>query len=255
MMREGLPDNPFARASVGDVEFLVSYASRHELGDLKDENGFNLLFYCAQSGLGRRDQGIRGRLVDVCRMLLDHGVSPSYEVEYALPIFPAFLCASSGGNQEVMRLLLAHGGLTAERFHQVLEHALEPHQRSGEPFYHIAELVLEYGFNINESRPDQGRTLLHGASNRGSVNAASWLLQHGADSNALDNERRTPLHVCAERNVVATVIKLLIDAGSELNALDASGNTPLDYARKNKRAKVVEYLVSVGGRSSGASES
>ena len=29
MMRQGLPDNPYARASVGDVEFLQGHASRH----------------------------------------------------------------------------------------------------------------------------------------------------------------------------------------------------------------------------------
>jgi ankyrin repeat protein len=150
-----------------------------------------------------------------------------------------------------MRLLLDRGGLTAARFHQVLEHSLEPHQRSGEPFYHIAKLILEYGFNLNELRPDQGRTLLHGASSRGSVNAVSWLLQNGADPNALDEEGRTPLHVCAARNTVATVVKLLIGAGSEPNALDASGNTPLDYARKNGRSRVADYLVSVVGQSSG----
>jgi hypothetical protein len=32
--------------------------------------------------------------------------------------------------------------------------------------------------------------------------------------------------------------------------MDASGKTPLDYAQKKKRAKVVECLVSVGGRTS-----
>lgn len=251
MMRKGLPDNPFARASVGDLEFLANYALRQELQDLQDENGFNLLFYCAQSGLGRRDERLRDRLADTCRLLIDHGVSPSHEVQIALPIFPAFLCASSGGNREVMRLLLDHGGLTAQRFHLVLEHALEPHQRSGDPFYHIAELVLQYRFNINESRPDQGRTALHAASTRGSVKATRWLLQNGADPNALDAQGRTPLHVCAARNNVATVVKLLIGAGSEPNALDASGNTPLDCARKNGRSKVADYLVSVIERAPG----
>ena len=144
-----------------------------------------------------------------------------------------------------MRLLLENGGLTAERFHQVLEHSLEPHQRSGEPFYHIAELILQQGFNINEMRADQGRTLLHGSANRGTVRAVKWLLQNGADPNALDGDARTPLHVCAERNTFTSVIKLLIDAGSDLNARDSSGKTPLDVAREHSRAKVVEYLTSI----------
>jgi hypothetical protein len=70
-----------------------------------------------------------------------------------------------------MRLLLDHGGLRVGRFHGRLEHALEPHQRSGEPFYHIAGLTLRHGFNLNAMRLDQGRTLLHGSANRGTIKA------------------------------------------------------------------------------------
>ena len=198
MMGKGLPDNPFARASVGDLEFLQSYASRHRLSDLKDENGFNLLFYCAGSGLGRRDEDMKRRLVEVCRLLLDHGVSPINAEESEMWAFPAFLCAWWGGNEEVMRLLLDRGGLRAERFHQVLEWSLEPHVRSGEPFYHIAGVVLDYGFDINEMRPGQGRTVLHGAANRGTIKAVKWLLQNGADPNAFDGGGRTPLR-CLRR--------------------------------------------------------
>jgi ankyrin repeat protein len=128
----------------------------------------------------------------------------------------------------------------------VLEHSLEPHQRSGEPYYQIAELILDSGFDINELRPDQGRTLLHGAANRGTLKAVKWLVEHGANPNALDGGGRTPLHVCAERNRSAATIKLLVAAGADLSARDASGHTPLDYARKNKRVRVVEYLVSLG---------
>jgi ankyrin repeat protein len=244
----GLPANPFARAAVGDRAFLENYASRHELDDLHDENGFNLLFYCAESQLGRRDEDIAAQLVDTCRFLIDCGVNTSLEVDSALPIFPAFLCAAYGGDEEVMQLLLDHGGMPSNRSHQVVEHSLEPHQRSGDPFYLIAELVLKHEFNINELRPDQGRTLLHGAANRGSAKAVRWLLEHGADPSVLDSLQRTPLHVCAERNTSAGVAKLLVAGGAELSMRDALGRTPLDYARKNNRMKVVEYLISVGAR-------
>lgn len=247
MIRTGLPDNPFSRTSVGDAEFLKTYAARHELSDLKDVNGFNLLFYCADSGLGRRDEETKRRLTEICQLLLDYGVSPSHEVVFELPIFPAFLCASAGGNEEVMQLLLERDGLPSARFHQTLEHSLEPHQRSGEPFYHVADLILQHGFDIN-ARPNGGRTLLHGSANRGSLNAVRWLLQHGANPNAIDERGRTPLHVAAERNTSTSVITLLVDAGSKINARDTDGKTPLDCACDNKRVKVIEYLESSGGR-------
>jgi Ankyrin repeats (3 copies) len=242
MARRGLPTDPFIRTAVGDFEYLEPCRSSHDLSALRDENGFNLLFYCAQSGLGRRDPVVKERLTGICRFLLDCGVCPGDEMQAALPIFPAFLCAASGGNEQIMTLLLENGGLRAERSHQVLEHALEPHQRSGEPFNEIAKLVLRHGFDINSWSAGQGRTLLHGSANRGSLRAVSWLLQHGSDPNALDERGRTPLHVCAERNTSTSALRLLIDAGADPRARDAAGNTPLDTARANGRDRIVEYL-------------
>lgn len=244
MVQAGVPENPFARASVGDLEFLQAYATRHDFTRLTDENGFNLLFACAGSGLGRHDEERRRRLVDVCCFLLAQGVDPRHEVEFELPVFPAFLCASAGGNEDVMRLLLEHDGLVRERFHQTLEHALEPHQRSGEPFFAIAELILQHGFDVNDIQ-GQDRSLLHGAANRGTVKAVKWLLEHGADPNSLDAFGRTPLHVCAMRNTSTQVAKLLIEAGSAVNTNDSAGKTPFDYASENSRTNVAEYLKSV----------
>ncbi len=246
LVRKQSTENPFVWASLGEVESLESYASGHDLSELRDTNGFNLLFNCAESGLGRRDGKTRERLTKVCRLLLDHGVSPLLEVELELPISPAFLCAASGGNSEIMRLLIENGGLPADRFHLVLEHSLEPHQRSGEPFYDVASCILAHGYDINELRADQGRSLLHGAANRGTVKAVKWLLQNNADPNGLDVDGKTPLHVCAERNTSTAVAELLVDAGCKLNAVDSLGKTALDYARDNKSSTIVKYLESIG---------
>ena len=224
-----------------------SHADRQDLAELRDENGFNLLFYCAQSALGRRDEAVRQRLTSVCRLLLGCGVRPLDEVKlatYELPIFPAFLCAY-GGNVEIMQLLLENGGLTEARFHQVVEHALEPHGRSGEPFFEIADCIVRHGFDINQPATDQGRTLLQGAANRGSIKAVKWLLASGAQPNTLDTRGRTPLHVCAQRNTSTGVARLLLEAGSRADAKDGSGKTALDYARENGRGKIVAYLESI----------
>src|SRR6516165_4991254 len=62
MKQKGIPEKPYSRASIGDLDFVQRFAKRHRLSDLKDEKGFNLLFYCAGSGLGRRDEPLKRRL-------------------------------------------------------------------------------------------------------------------------------------------------------------------------------------------------
>src|SRR5436309_3555493 len=47
MIRRNRPENPFAWASLGEVDSLRDYAAGHDLSALTDENGFNLLFHCA----------------------------------------------------------------------------------------------------------------------------------------------------------------------------------------------------------------
>ncbi|MEQ9379586.1 MAG: hypothetical protein RJP95_01895, partial [Pirellulales bacterium] len=138
MRRRREPQNPFAWASLGEVDLLANYAGQHHLATMHDENGLNLLFYCAESGLGRHDEQLKKQLTETCCFLIDYGVPTQYEVQAELPISAAFLCAASGGNAQIMQLLLANDDPTADRYYLALEHCLEPHQRSGEPFYDVA---------------------------------------------------------------------------------------------------------------------
>jgi ankyrin repeat protein len=75
----------------------------------------------------------------------------------------------------------------------------------------------------------------------------SWLLEHGADVNALDMEHNTPLMVAARRNSGLKVLRLLVEAGASLTEKDRHGDSALAQAERNGKAKAAEYLRSLGG--------
>ena len=235
-----VPDNNFVRASLGDVEYVASL-SAEEL-NLRDANDWNMLHYVCASGLGRDCNQTRGRLAEVCDLLLQNGVNANHCVSNQVEITPALLCAWFGGDAAIMKKLLTKGGVDSTKLHQAVEFALEPHQRSGEPFLAVAKTILGSGFAINSIRPDQARTVLHGCANRGSVEAVRWLLKNGADPNVQDDQQRTPLHLSAIRNTHASVCKLLMEKGADPNAKDSDAKIPYQYAVENRRIKVADFL-------------
>jgi hemoglobin len=124
-----------------------------------------------------------------------------------------------------------------------------------------------------------GRTLLHSAAGAGSLSTVELLLRLGADPNALDGGKHTPLyctgnecagaesaevvgalvrcgaqvdandgvtgatplHMAARRGN-AVVAKALLDCGADINAGDRRGDTPLQRAITCKKAHVAELL-------------
>jgi ankyrin repeat protein len=60
-----------------------------------------------------------------------------------------------------------------------------------------------------------------------------------------DADRKTPLHVAAERGLDAAVVAL-VEAGADLDVLDGSVQTPLAAALAKGRYGIAEYLVSRG---------
>jgi len=76
-----------------------------------------------------------------------------------------------------------------------------------------------------------GRTLLHDAADNSQIEAANYLLDRGADGNAVAADGRTALHMAAQRGDVA-MISLLLAHHANPQLRDHQGWTPLDRAVK-----------------------
>lgn len=94
-------------------------------------------------------------------------------------------------------------------------------------------ILTEHGPDLVHMKDHAGRTPLHYTvfnSMTRQVEMALKLLDFGADVNALDNERRTPLHHAAEAGK-ARVIPLLVQRGASTGTKDNLKNkTPLELA-------------------------
>jgi ankyrin repeat protein len=104
----------------------------------------------------------------------------------------------------------------------------------------VAQLAqaIEAGIPVDE-RDRRGRTALHVAAGTPHLFVAMLLIAKGADPNALDRDRKTPLHFAAdgERRTEGErfqIVKLLLAKGADRRALDATGKRPVDYATRKE---------------------
>ncbi|MGH8021928.1 MAG: ankyrin repeat domain-containing protein [Opitutaceae bacterium] len=88
-------------------------------------------------------------------------------------------------------------------------------------------------------------TPLHQAILRNKQAIAMFLLEAGADANALDGSGRTPAHMAIERGNV-DVLKMLIRHGAGLDRWDARGWTPLHHAAARDRVELATALLDGG---------
>lgn len=123
------------------------------------------------------------------------------------------------------------------------------------------EQLLKQGYPIDGRCGFLGWTALHAATDAARVDAARFLLEHGAKLNLHDERGYTPLHIAGNspvgkgsqkstepaRNAIA---RLLIDHGADLNARTLHQDTPLHCAVMSRDADLVRMLVTGGADAS-----
>ena len=177
-------------------------------------------------------------LVDVARLLLEHGVDVNVQDFGGKTPLHA---VARIGRMEVMRVLLEHGAIIDAEdktggtpLHEAVEHG----------DVEVMRVLLGHGANIG-AEDKTGRTPLHEAVRNRNIEVMRVLLEHGANIGAGDKTGRTSLHEAAEHGVVE-VMRVLLEHGANIGAEDKTGRTPLHEAAGNRNIEAMCVLLEHG---------
>ena len=144
------------------------------------------------------------------------------------------------GHTEAARILLERGADTTIRDREYWS----PLERASENGHvDVIRVLLQYGADV-KAQDNTGTTPLHTSSAYGQPESARVLLEHRANVHAKGMDGVTPLH-WASNELVARV---LLDHGADPNAEDDYKRTPLREAKVKQRPKVESLLLKRGAK-------
>ena len=181
--------------------------------------------------------------VDTVQVLLERGTDLEIQDDFGST---ALMYAASGGSNECCRLLVEHGanldmqnkdGLCS------LIYAIQSRKNA------TLKVLLELGANPYITNC-LGTGALHWAAKKGEVECCASLIEHGVNVDTPNNKKVTPLMYaadCVPRNGSnVRVMKFLIDSGADVQALDEDHSSPLMYAAHSGSEGNVDLLIECG---------
>lgn len=105
--------------------------------------------------------------------------------------------------------------------------------------------AVEKGFNVNTRDPMYGNAPLHWAARNGHTMIIQWLLDHGADKDAVAKNGNTALHFAADAGNT-TSAEVLLKAGLDPNAKSKFNYTPMHWAAAKGHLQTMQVLLKHG---------
>ncbi|PXF42086.1 Ankyrin-3 [Gracilariopsis chorda] len=231
-----------AANSMEELGKFAAYISEHS----QVQDSCDLDIVIGDEGQTALHIAARNQSVKVLENLLKAGANPNIEDESGLSPLLTVMENANGDKVEIstsMNLLLRAGAdpnKTTPDGERLLHFACKA------KFHQLVEQLLKSG--AEKDATSKSETALHVSAVAEDIHAMKMLLHAGADPNVLNEEKFTPLLICAKNHFVDGV-QLLVDHGADVNISSPEGNTCLHVCadlKKGKTREVISKLTKAG---------
>jgi ankyrin repeat protein len=221
-----------------DAAFKGDLAAVHRLLDADPKTAREHVRSRDIAGMTALHRAVWGGHPDIVRLLLERGAE--VDAKGGGGQTPLSL-AARWGRGDLVDLLLEHGAdaSTKDDLGRTLLHYAAQYGHVD-----VMRALLAHGFDVNVQATTG--TPLHSAAFRREIEAARFLLDHGANPDRRGYLGWTPLHVAASQHHVEAV-RALLAAGADRSALTRSSETPLKLAWGTGADSVRLLLAGPGG--------